>query len=90
MPPWLYILLGVALLLAVVRRILPRIGLDLAPGWVIECAKCGRRRPLAEVGGIRMGSAKSKTSWTAARCRGCGRIRRARVIHESRLNGGRR
>jgi len=88
MPLWVEIVLGVALLLAALRTVARRVGLDLAPGWILECGTCGRRRLLADVGGIRIGSTTDRVTWTAARCRGCGVIRRSRVIHESRLEGG--
>lgn len=50
---------------------------DLAPGWWIECPKCGRAKPYNQVG-IRLGAAsvgKRVLAW----CSGCRRFRFAIV-----------
>ncbi len=52
-----------------------------APGWRICCTKCGRSSPLASVGAIRIG-AKSWHKYQLAFCRGCNRVRFARIIQD--------
>ena len=52
-----------------------------APGWRICCTKCGRSSPLASVGAIRIG-AKSWHKYHLAFCRGCKRVRFARIIQD--------
>jgi hypothetical protein len=52
-----------------------------APGWRICCTTCGRSSPLASVGAIRIG-AKSWHKYQLAFCRGCNRVRFARIIQD--------
>jgi hypothetical protein len=51
---------------------------DLAPGWQIRCTHCGRSKPLAAVGGIRLG-AFSIGKRTIAWCSNCRRLRIAAI-----------
>jgi len=45
--------------------------LDLAPGWIIKCPKCGRQKPLGETGAIRLGAASigKKTLTWCTKCK---------------------
>ncbi len=67
------------------------IGDDPAPGWHVQCLKCGRSRPLNEAtggGGIRKFANPGAVKLTLARCGGCRRLRVARVVHVSRMSDG--
>jgi len=41
-----------------------------APGWRVECVRCGRSSPASDLGIVRIG-AFSIGKWTIAWCRGC-------------------
>ena len=81
MNPWFWILVGVTWLnwLVVVLVFASRAAAtgDFAPGWRIRCVTCGRNRPAAEVGIIRLGGYGTK--YTLVRCGSCERIRWAAI-----------
>jgi len=52
--------------------------LDLAPGWIIRCPKCGKQKPLGETGAIRLGAA-SIGKRTLAWCSKCKSLRWAAI-----------
>ena len=52
--------------------------LDLAPGWIIRCTKCGKQKPLGETGAIRLGAA-SIGKRTLAWCSKCNSLRWAAI-----------
>src|SRR5262245_15864331 len=52
--------------------------LDLAPGWIIKCTKCGKQKPLGETGAIRLGAA-SVGKRTLAWCSKCNSLRWAAI-----------
>jgi len=45
-----------------------------APGWILECRKCGKWGRAEDVGIVRRG-ATSKGKRVLGRCSGCGRLR---------------
>jgi len=55
--------------------------IDLAPGWIIRCPKCGKQKPLGETGAIRLGAA-SRGKRTLAWCKTCGWFRWAIIERE--------
>ncbi len=51
------------------------------PDWLLECPKCGRRMPLRETVGIRIGAA-SVGKRLLGFCRGCKRFRMIRIVKD--------
>lgn len=51
--------------------------------WLLECPKCGKRTPLSEAGGMRIGAA-SAGKRTLGYCTDCKRLRWARVVKDDR------
>jgi len=97
MPLWAWIIVAFLSGGIVVGIVLPRLARyvkaapppDLperyAPGWNVQCTRCGRTRALARVGGIRMGANRGATKATLGWCRGCRGFRIIRLVHESRM-----
>ncbi len=94
---WFWIILGAVLGALCVSIVVPRVVAmirstpsaalpeGLAPGWYAQCARCGRTRTLASVGGVRIGGNRGAKKATLAWCRGCRGIRVIRIVHESRM-----
>ena len=52
-----------------------------APGWRISCPKCGRSKPLAKAGAVRIG-ARSISKKVLGWCSGCGWLRWLKVTRD--------
>ena len=61
--------------------------LDLAPGWQVRCPKCGRTKPMGEIGAIRLGAA-SRGKRILAWCIQCRRFRFAVVERVPEADAG--
>ena len=74
---WLFLGFGIAWVIAVLVIVITLMKADktgnLAPGWRVRCATCGRAKPANELGMICLGRIGSKPMLVT--CHGCERLR---------------